>query len=53
VGSDAENAQRARALFELFEDFSPLTEEEYQQFSRDYTSRGKLTCSYAMLAMLC
>lgn len=38
VGTDPENAQRARGLFELFEDSSPLAEEEWLHMSQDFSS---------------
>ncbi len=40
VGNDPESAQRARTLLELFEDSSPLAEDEYNQMASDYSSLG-------------
>ena len=41
MGTDANNAQEARGMFELFEDSSPLSEEQYGQLLRDYSALSK------------
>jgi hypothetical protein len=45
VGPDAESVQRARAMFEIFEDSSVLTEEEFNLLRQDFTSLNELKIS--------
>lgn len=41
VGTDAENAQRARLLFELFEDSSLISEDDAEYIVRDFSMLSK------------
>ena len=42
MANNAEQAQEARAMFELFEDSSPLSENEARQLLGDFSSLSEL-----------
>ncbi len=43
VASDAQQAQQARSLFELFEDSAPLSEDETRQLTGDFSTLSEYT----------